>query len=60
MTLKQLKTLCKILEEYESENGDSEIEFLIDGQIYVPESFDYCTNSNDDIWKLNLNLIPEN
>lgn len=60
MTLKQLKTLCKILEEYESENGDSEIEFLIDGQIYVPESFDYRTNSNDDIWKLNLNLIPEN
>lgn len=59
MKLKQLKSLCKILEDYEREHKNSEVEFLLNKKVYIPNIIDYETDSQGDIWKLIINLKIE-
>lgn len=59
MKLKHLKALCKTLEDYENKCGDAEIDFLIDGKVYTPATFECNLDDRGNVWGLVINLELE-
>lgn len=59
MKLKHLKALCKTLEDYENKCGDAEIDFLIDGKVYTPATFECNLDDRGNVWGLviTINLL---
>ena len=52
MKLKHLKALCKTLEDYENKCGDAEIDFVIDGKVYTPATFECNLDDRGNVWGL--------
>ena len=48
--LKHLKALCKTLEDYENKCGDAEIDFVIDGKVYTPATFECNLDDRGNVW----------
>lgn len=59
MKLKHLKALCKTLEDYENKCGDAEIDFVIDGKVYTPATFECNLDDRGNVWGLVINLELE-
>lgn len=55
MKLKHLKALCK----NENKCGDAEIDFLIDGKVYTPATFECNLDDRGNVWGLVINLELE-
>lgn len=56
MKPKHLKALCKTLEDYENKCGDAEIDFVIDGKVYTPATFECNLDDRGNVWGLVINL----
>ena len=50
MKLKHLKALCKTLDDYENKCGDAEIDFIIDGKVYTPATFECNLDDKGNVW----------
>ena len=59
MKRKHLKALCKTLEDYENKCRDAEIDFLIDGKVYIPATFECNLDDRGNVWGLVINLELE-
>lgn len=57
MKLKHLKALCKTLEDYENKCGDAEIDFLIDGKVYTPATFECNLDDRGNVWGDLLQIV---
>lgn len=54
-----IKALCKTLEDYENKCGDAEIDFVIDGKVYTPATFECNLDDKGNVWGLVINLELE-